>query len=287
MSLRRSLLGAAIAAGLLASPVAAETSFNLAFQGFFKSLDPYSLNESFTLSMLSNVYKGLIRHGPDLVILPGLATSWEVVEPTRWRFNQRKGVKFHNGNELTADDVIFSADRVRAEGSGLKKRIPADAKFVRFDEQTIDVVLSSPKPALRFEWQTRSIIAKEWAEANDSVRDASEFDRSATPISLRANGTGAYMIESHEVGLKTVMKANTNWWDAANKPGNADVVEFSTICSDATRVATLLSGEMELVYPVPVKDIKRVDATAATKAPIGRELRTSFSGFDERRNELI
>ena len=287
MSLRRSLLGAAIAAGLLATPAAAETNFKFAFQGSFKSLDPYSLNETFTLSMLSNVYEGLIRRGPDLQIQPALATGWEVVEPTRWRFTLRKGVKFHNGNDFTADDVLFSADRVRAEGSDLKTRIPADAKFVKVDDHTVDVVLSSPNPILHYEWATWSIIDKEWAEANDSVRVTSASDQSATPISLRANGTGAYMIESHEAGVKTVMKANTNWWDAANKPGNADVVEFSTIGSDATRVAALLSGEMDLVYPVPVQDIKRVDANAATKALIGPELRTIFLGFDQRRDELI
>ena len=80
MSLRRSLFGAAIAAGLLATPAAAETNFKFAFQGSFKSLDPYSLNETFTLSMLSNVYEGLIRRGPDLQIQPALATGWEVLE---------------------------------------------------------------------------------------------------------------------------------------------------------------------------------------------------------------
>lgn len=107
MSLRRSLQGAAIPAGLLATPAAADTNFKFAFQGSFKFLDPYSLNETFTLSMLSNVYEGLIRRGPDLKILPALATSWKVVEPKRWRFTLRKGVKFHNGNDFTADDVFF------------------------------------------------------------------------------------------------------------------------------------------------------------------------------------
>ena len=93
----------------------------------------------------------MTRRGPDLSILPGLAESWEVVEPTRWRFHLRKDVKFHNGNDLTAADVAFSAERVRSEGSDLKTRIPADAKFEIIDDHTIDVVLTSPNPILHYE----------------------------------------------------------------------------------------------------------------------------------------
>lgn len=287
MSLRRSLLGAAIAAGLIASPAAAETTFKFAFQGSLKSLDPYSLNETFTLGTLGNVYEGLIRRGADLSIEPALATSWEVVEPTRWRFNLREGVKFHNGNAFNADDVVFSANRVRAEGSDLKTRIPADAKFIKVDDYTVDVVLTSPNPILHYEWATWGIIDKEWAEANGSVRVTSASDQSATSISLKSNGTGPYKIVSHEGGVTTKFEANADWWDAATKPGNADKVEFSTVSSDATRVAALLSGEMDLVYPIPVQDIKRVDNNQNTTALTGPELRTIFLGFDQRRDELI
>lgn len=287
MSMRARILGVAAAAALAASPAAAETVFKFGFQGSLKSLDPYSLNETFTLGTLGNVYEGLIRRGPDLAIRPALAVSWEVVEPTRWRFKLRQGVKFHNGNSFNADDVIFSAERVRSDGSDLKTRIPADAKFVKVDDYTVDVVLTSPNPILHYEWATWSIIDKEWAEANDSVRVTSASDQNATTISLKANGTGPFKIASHEAGVKTMFEANAGWWDAANKKHNLDRVEFSTIASDATRVAALLSGEMDLVYPIPVQDIKRVDANPSTQAMLGPELRTIFLGFDQMRDELI
>ncbi|MEM9107384.1 MAG: ABC transporter substrate-binding protein, partial [Pseudomonadota bacterium] len=170
MLLRKSLLGATLLTGALVTQAAAENTFKFAFQGTLKSLDPYSLNETFTLGTLGNVYEGLTKRGPDLSIQPGLAVSWEVVEPTRWRFKLREGVKFHNGNDFTSADVVFSADRVRAEGSDLKTRIPEDAKFEAVDDYTVDVVLSSPNPILHFEWDTWAIIDKEWAEENDSVR---------------------------------------------------------------------------------------------------------------------
>ncbi len=115
MKLKTTILAFAITFAALAVPVQAAT-FRFAFQGDLKSLDPYSLNESFTLGVLGNVYEGLTKRGKDLEIIPGLAERWEVVEPTRWRFHLRKGVKFHNGEDFTADDVVFSADRVRIRG---------------------------------------------------------------------------------------------------------------------------------------------------------------------------
>ena len=55
--------------------------------------------------------RALTKRDKDLKIMPGLAERWEMVEPTRWRFHLRKGVKFHNGEDFTADDVVFSAER--------------------------------------------------------------------------------------------------------------------------------------------------------------------------------
>lgn len=78
MKIMKSMLGAAVVTGLMATSALAENTFKFAFQGSVKSLDPYSLNETFTLGTLGNVYEGLTRRGPDLQILPALAESWEV-----------------------------------------------------------------------------------------------------------------------------------------------------------------------------------------------------------------
>ena len=141
-----------------------------AFQGTLNALDPYSLNETFTLGMLGNVYEGLTRRDKDLKIIPGLAESWEVIDPLHWRFHLRKGVKFHNGNDFTADDVVFSADRVRSEGSDLKTRIPADSEWKKVDDYTVDVMLKTPNPILHYEWDTWYIMDKEWAEKEGAVK---------------------------------------------------------------------------------------------------------------------
>src|SRR5207253_8015418 len=108
MKLKTLMLATALAVASFAYPAAAAT-LRFAFQGDLKSLDPYSLNETFTHGVLGNVYEGLTKRDKDLKIMPGLAERWEIVEPTRWRFYLRKGVKFHNGEDFTADDVVFSA----------------------------------------------------------------------------------------------------------------------------------------------------------------------------------
>lgn len=285
--MKRMIVGVAAFSVLSTGALAQDDTFKFAFQGTLNSLDPYTLNETFTLGTLGNVYEGLTKRDGDLNIIPGLAESWEVVDDTTWRFKLREGVKFHNGNDFTADDVVFSADRVRSEGSDLKTRIPADAKFTAVDDYTVEVKLTSPNPILNYEWDTWGIMDKEWAEANDAVPVTSASDENPNYAGINANGTGPFKIASHEVGVKTVFEANEDWWDWDNKNFNVSTVEFTPIGSDATRVAALLSGELDLVYPIPVQDIPRVNSNNGTTALTGPELRTIFLGFDQGRDELL
>ncbi|EAV42511.1 ABC transporter substrate-binding protein [Stappia aggregata IAM 12614] len=284
MNKRTIIIAAAMLAAGTGSAVQAET-LKFAFQGALNALDPYSLNETFTLSSLGNTYEGLTRRGADLAIEPALAESWEIVEPNRWRFHLRKDVKFHNGNDFTAEDVAFSVDRVRSEGSDLTTRVPADAKVEIVDDYTVDFVLTGPNPILHYEWDTFYIMDKEWTTENDAVKVTSASDTSANYAALHANGTGPFKIASHEAGVKTVYEKFDGWWDEAKH--NLDTVEFTPIGSDATRVAALLSGEMDMVYPIPVQDIKRINDNAGTVALTGPELRTIFLGMDQMRDELL
>ena len=159
MSVRQILLTAATLtiAAVAISPASAQT-LRYANQGDLKSLDPYTLNETTTHAHLGQVYDGLIARDKDLKIIPALAESWETPEPTRWRFHLRKNVKFQNGDPFTADDVVFSADRVRAKGSNLQTRIAADAKVVKVDDHTVDFILTSPNPIVHYQWDTWYIM---------------------------------------------------------------------------------------------------------------------------------
>jgi len=288
MKLRTLVLGAAglaLAAAVAVPAQAKELKF--AFQGTLNSFDPYNLNETFHLGTQGNVYEGLIRRGSDMAIEPALATSWEVLKPTQWRFHLRKGVKFHNGNAFNADDVIFSATRVRAEGSDLRTRISADTKVVKIDDYTVDFITTKPNPILHFEWGTWYILDKEWAEKNNAVSPQNVGGTEENYATRHANGTGPFKLVSHESGVKTVFAANGSWWDNANKEHNLTSVIFTPIASDATRVAALLSGQVDMAYPIPVQDQKRVDSNASTTAMVGPEMRTIFLGMDQHSDELL
>jgi peptide/nickel transport system substrate-binding protein len=284
MKFLRLVAANALAVLLAATPASAKT-FRYAFQGDLNALDPYTLNETFTLGAMGNVMEGLTKRDKDLKIIPGLAERWEVLEPTKWRFHLRKGVKFHNGEDFTADDVVFSTARLQSPGSQIKSRAPADMKAVKVDDHTVDFILTTPNPILHYEWDTWYIYSKKWSEANGATQAQSATATSLNPFALKANGTGPFMIVSHEPGVRTVFKPNPNWW---GKPEhNLTEVIFTTIKSDATRVAALLSGEIDMMDPVPVQDVERIRSNPGTEVLTGPELRTIFLNMDQMRDELL
>src|ERR1700692_2711554 len=236
MPVRPTSLAATIAsiAAFAMSPAAAQT-LRYANQGDLKSLDPYTLKETTTIAHHAHIYEGLIARGKDLKIIPALAESWDTPEPTRWRFHLRKGVKFHNGDPFTADDVLFSADRVRAKGSNFGTNVPADAKFIKIDDYTVDVKLDSPNPILTAQWDGWYIMDKKWCEEHNSVAPTPASATTPSYASLNENGTGPFYIESHQPGVKTVFKANPNW---RRKPEHTlKEIIFTPIGSGATRGA--------------------------------------------------
>ncbi|HEY2213060.1 MAG TPA: ABC transporter substrate-binding protein [Bradyrhizobium sp.] len=285
MSVRHLLLAASVSIAAFAMSPTSSQTLRYANQGDLKSLDPYTLRETTTIAHHGHVYEGLVARDKELKVVPALAESWETPEPTRWRFHLRKGVKFHNGDPFTADDVIFSAARVRATGSNFIAAVPADAKFVKVDDFTVDVTLDSPNPILISQWDGWYIMDKKWSEENNATAPTPAAATTPSFASLHENGTGRFTIESHQPGVKTVFKANPNWW---GKPEhNLKEIVFTSIGSDATRVAALLSGEVDVIEPVPLQDIQRVNASGTATVLTGPELRTIFLGMDQVRDELL
>ena len=170
-------------------------------------------------------------------------------------------------------------------GSQIKSRAPSDAKAVKVDDHTVDFILSSPNPILHYEWDTWYIYSKKWAEENGATQAQSATATSNMPASLKANGTGPFIIESHQPGVKTVFKPNPNYWGKVEH--NLTEVIFQTIRSDATRVAALLSGEIDMMDPVPPQDVDRIKANANTDVLVGPEVRTIFLNMDSFRDELL
>jgi peptide/nickel transport system substrate-binding protein len=278
-------LAAAFVLALAAAPQAKELHW--AFQGDVHSMDPYSLNETFTLGTLGNVYEGLVRRGPDLKIIPALAVRWELKEPTRWRVYLRKGVKFHDGRPFTADDVIFSFNRARAQGSDVGGKLATVTEIRKIDSHTVDFITAAPNPIITSEWETWLIMSKGWAEEHDATMPEGPSGAGASYARMHEDGTGAYKLDSREPDVKSVFESYPGWWDAKNHHNTPTSVIMSPISSASTRVAALLSGNVLMAYPIPVQDMKRVDDNPGTHMLVGPEVRTIYLGMDIFRDELL
>ena len=275
-----------LALALLCAGAHAAT-FRYANQGDALSLDPHSLNEGLQLSTVSNVYEGLVARGPTLELAPSLATDWRQTSPTTWRFNLRRGVTFHDGTPFTADDVIYSWQRSRGDGSDMKAYVQPIAEIRRVDDHAIDIITSAPYPILPDILPNFFIMSRAWCEANHAEHPVDKRKGVENAASFKANGTGPFKVKAREPGVRTTFVRYFNYWDPAAVPSNIDEAIFTPIPNGATRVAALLSGEIDMMEPVPVQDIGRISADPRLKVLQGAELRTLFIGLDQRRDELL
>ena len=279
----------AIAAGAIislgAASIAHAQTFKFANQGDALSMDPHSLNESFQLSFTGNIYEPLIGRGKKLEVVPLLATEWKQTAPTVWRFNLRKGVLFHDGTPFTADDVIFSYNRAKGEGSDVKTYVGQIKEIRKIDDYTIDMITTEPFPILPDVITQWSMMSKSWCEKNKAVQPVDKRKGTENTASFQANGTGPYRLRSRDPNIRTTLQRNAGYWGKIE--GNVQDVIFTPIGNNATRVAALLSGEVDMMEPVPVQDIARISADKNLKVVQAPELRTIFLGMDQSRNELL
>jgi len=276
----------AVLGGSLAAAPAAAKTFKYANQGDALSMDPHSLNESLQLNFTANIYEPLVARGKKLELIPALATDWKQTAPTVWRFNLRKGVSFHDGAPFTADDVIFSYHRARADGSDVKTYVGSIKEIRKVGDHAIDVITSEPFPILPDVISLWMIMSKKWCEENRATVPVDKRKGVENTASFKANGTGPFRLRSREPGIRTTLVRNLNYWDKSIET-NIEEVIFTPIGNASTRVAALLSGEIDMMEPVPVQDVSRIAANASLKVMQGPELRTIFLGMDQSRSELL
>lgn len=286
MNLTKTAVGVLLAGSLLAvSATTQAKTFRYAFQGDVQTMDPHGLFETMTLGFQRNIYEPLVIRNAKMEMTGALAEKWENTEPTVWRFNLRKGVKFHDGSDFKADDVEFSVKRLSTEGSDMKV-VAALIKEVRvIDDYTVEFVTAAPDPILPLQLEIFYIMDKQWAEKNNAVEATNvKGGDEGNGANLATNGTGPFMLESRQSGVKTVLKRFPNWW--GKMASNITEVVFTPISQDATRVAALISGNVDMAYPIPVQDWKRLEEADGVKPLTGPEARTIFLGFDQVRDEL-
>ena len=283
--MKRIPLAAALAAALFsvaAVPADAKT-LRWSSQGDILTFDPMAQNESLNNTFSDYVYEGLVRYNKQFVPEPALATSWTRVSPTQWRFVLRKNVKFHGGEALTADDVVFSFERVLKPASNMKVYAQGIKETRKVDDNTVDIILDGPNPVLLRGLVDVKIMNKAWATKNNVVNPQNYAQKEESFAARNTNGTGPYMLKSREADVRTVLVRNPNYWDKME--GNVTEIVYVPIKSEGTRGAALLSGEIDLVLDPPVQDIPKLRETKGVKIADGSETRIIFFGFDQWRDE--
>jgi peptide/nickel transport system substrate-binding protein len=273
----------------LGAGIADAKTLRWAGRGDMNTTDPHSQNENLTNNINLLVYEFLLYRDKKLDLKPALATSWEQVNPTTWRFKLRPGVKFHDGTPFTADDVVFSFERARAETSQLRVYSNQSGIPKKIDDLTVEFTTNGPNPVELEHIATINIMSKVWCEKNRATKPQNFTEKEDMITAHQANGTGPYVLKSREPDIKTVLVKNPNWWGikAGLFEGNADEVIYQPIVSDATRVAALITGEVDLVNDPPPQDVPRLKALADVRILEGAENRIVFIGMDQGRDELL
>ena len=281
-----SLLAGGVAFGTPSGiPHAAAASFAWANDGDANSMDPYTRSETFLLTFMQNIYDPLVRRNKELKVEPALAERWEQPNPTTWRFHLRRGVKFHEGQPFTADDVVFSYKRAIGPGSQINSYFQAVKEVNKVDDFTVDFITREPDPIFLEEITQWVVMSKAWCEEHNAT-EAADLTKSTENFATRhANGTGPFILTLREPDRRTKLKNNPDWWDKPQH--NLTDVTFNVIGNASTRVAALLSGDVDMIYTVPPQDMDRIGRTDGLKLLVNSELRTIFLGFDVNRPELL
>jgi peptide/nickel transport system substrate-binding protein len=273
------MLGAAALALTLSTVAADAETLRWARVADALTLDPHSQNEGPTSTVLHHIYETLVRRDTDGSLQPRLATEWFIHpdDPTVWVFKLREGVTFHDGSPFTAEDVVFSFERVRHASSGFRALHAAVTGATAVDDFTVHVQMAGPAPLYVQNLTNFFIMDSGWAEAND-VTVPQNFAAGEENFAVRnTNGTGPYQLVERDPEVRTVMRAFDGHWDET--PAVTEVI-YTPIAEAATRVAALLSGEVDIVQDVPVQDIARLEQTSGISVVTGPENRNIFFSYD-------
>ena len=282
--MRLKALIVATAASLALATSAQAQTLRWAAQNDILTLDPHSQNHATTNAILMHAYEGLTRYNEKYDVEPALATKWTYLSPTQVRFDLRKGVKFQDGSDFTADDVVFSFGRIKQPQGTMAIYVTGIADIKKVDAHTIDIVLAAPNPILLRNIIDFRIMSKSWAEKNRTTNVQDYKAKEENFASRNVMGTGAFRILSWQPEQRIMMARNDAWWSKST--GNVSQVVYTPIKAEATRVAALLSGDVDMLTDVPTQDIDRLRQDKKLKVVDGPEVRTIFLAPDIGSNEL-
>ena len=283
-AIHRPLTALAAAAVLAAAAPALAKTFKWTSASDIPTWDIHSQNNALGNGVHASVYESLVTYNKKFELEPVLATAWKQVSPTQVRLTLRQGVKFHDGAAFNADDAKFSLERAMTKTSNYGVYTQGIDRVVKVDDYTVDIFTKGPNPVLMRQLTELRMMDKEWSEKNKSAEPKDIKTKDENFAHRNANGTGPFTLKSWEQDVKLVLARNPNWWGKMDS--NVTEIVYTPIKSEATRVAALLSGEVDMVLDPSPADLARLRSATNLKVVDGAENRTIFFGMDQFRDEL-
>jgi peptide/nickel transport system substrate-binding protein len=252
-----------------------------------QTMDPHALALLYHTRIVFQVYDSLVNRDESFRIEPGLALSWQATGPKTWRFKLRPGVVFHDGTPFGVDDAVFSIQRALGATSQRAFQLKGVLGATKVDEQTLEVSLETPDAVLPEKFIGMPIMSRAWAVAH-KVEVAQDYNGKQETFAVRnAMGTGPYQLVRYDPDEKTLLKRNPRWWGWSDqRSGNVDEVAWITIRSDATRLAALISGEVDLVLDPPIPDVARLKGEPGLTVQQAPDIGAQYLAFDQWHDEL-
>ncbi|MEQ9242583.1 ABC transporter substrate-binding protein [Roseovarius indicus] len=274
-------LATASAILVAAAGMGSAQTLNFAYDADPVSLDPHEQLSGGTLQLSHMVFDPLVRWNKDLGFDPRIATEWERIDDTTMLFHIREGVKFHSGNELTAEDVVYTIERLKSSPD-FKGIFAGWSSATAVDDYTVEVKTDGPSPLILHTATYVFPLDKDfYTEGGDEI--AKHGDSFA---SQNVSGTGPFTIAEREQGVKVTFERNPDYWDT-DSPGNVQTAILTPIKEAPTRVAALLSGDVDFIAPVPPTDLERIENNEDTKLVTMTGTRIITLQMNQERNEAL
>ena len=285
MKLTFALACAAATLSLGTAPASHAKPFRWSSASDIPTLDIHSQNNALGNGVHAAIFDSLVYYNSQTFKPePQLATSWREISPTQMRFTLRSGVKFSDGTPLTADDVVFSITRAMGKTSNYAVYTQGIDKVVKVNDTTVDFMMKGSNPVLLSQLTELRIMSRAWAEKNKAEEAKDIRTKDETFSHRNAMGSGQFMVKEWQPDQKLVLVKNPNYWGTAQS--NMTEIIYTPIKSEATRMAALLSGEIDFVLDPSPQDLARLRSSPGLKVIDGVENRTIFFGMDQFRDEL-
>ncbi|TDO98867.1 peptide/nickel transport system substrate-binding protein [Marinomonas balearica] len=255
-------------------------TLRMAFDNNIVSLDPHELLSESNLQFSHLVFDPLVRWKKDGSLEPRLATRWEQINAKTVRFYLREDVHFISGNEFSAKDVAYTLNRLKGSPD-FRAMFDTIQGTKIIDPYTIDVISVAPNPLTLNIMTYVFPMDKAFYQGRDKI-----VKYGKTFASKNVSGTGAYYIVERQPGIKTVLKRNPDYWDNDSK-GNVDKLILTPIRNASTRLAALLSGDVDFIFPISPIDIPRTKQVKGIKVRALQSSRITLLHMNESRNPAL